>query len=249
MVTDNENPTEALRDRLKDVLLSNIYYKSSEPKHKAIKSEASVLILLDRREDEWYVFLTQRSEKLRTYAGEVSFPGGKREPSDQTFIETALREAHEETGIPFQNVEVIGVCMPILSKLQVFVHPVFAYLKTPFDPQPNDEVQKCFWLPLRYFLLEKYQKMVILGPQNLRLHKFAFPGDVVYGLTAHLCILAAMLVINEYPEFPFIIYEITAEDRRKPITQFVREHFDIEYKTNLNFVLDLQEYSQKGKAK
>lgn len=41
------------------------------------------------------MFLTLRSENLRSYAGEVSFPGGKREPNDQTYVETAIREAHE----------------------------------------------------------------------------------------------------------------------------------------------------------
>jgi hypothetical protein len=74
-----------------------------------------------------------------------------------------------------------------------------------------------------------------------------FPEDVVYGLTAHLCILAAMLVHNEYPEFLFLKYGKKVGERREPIPNFIRKHLTIEFKENMEFVLDLQEYLQKGK--
>lgn len=108
---------------------------------------------------------------MRSYPSEVSFPGGKRESHDQSYVETAVREAHEETGLPFLSVQIIGTCMPILSKLQVLIHPVFALLTSEFEPQPNDEVQKCFWLPLNHFLIEKWHEIVIVG-QMFRMHRF-----------------------------------------------------------------------------
>lgn len=45
------------------------------------------------------VVLTERSHKLKTHAGEVAFPGGKRDPEDATIQSTALREAQEEVRV------------------------------------------------------------------------------------------------------------------------------------------------------
>lgn len=68
---------------------------------------------------------------------------------------------------------------------------------------------------------------------------------MVYGLTAHLCVLTAMLVHEDYPEFAFVKYDVG--NRSEPIYKFVQRHLKIEYKENMDFVLDLQEYLQKGK--
>jgi hypothetical protein len=139
---------------------------------------------------------------------------------------------------------------------------VFGYLKQEFEPEPNDEVQKCFWLPLKYFLLKDYHTVVTIAHQRFRMHKFdvsflntfdfdiyvlQFPEDVVYGLTAHLCVLTAMLVLNEYPEFMFLKNGMVIGERLESIPQFVKKHLKIEFKENMDFVLDLQEYLQMGK--
>lgn len=59
--------------------------------------EAAVLVPLFEDEDGTVrVVLTQRSRLLKKHAGEVAFPGGKRDPEDHTIQETALREAEEE---------------------------------------------------------------------------------------------------------------------------------------------------------
>ena len=59
--------------------------------------EAAVLVpLFEDEEGTVRVVLTERSHMLSTHAGEVAFPGGKRDPEDVTIRDTALREAHEE---------------------------------------------------------------------------------------------------------------------------------------------------------
>lgn len=73
-----------------------------------IERDAAVLVLLTMVDEELHVILTTRSNQVRTHPGEVAFPGGIREPSDRSPIETALREAYEEIGLPLEFVTILG---------------------------------------------------------------------------------------------------------------------------------------------
>jgi 8-oxo-dGTP pyrophosphatase MutT (NUDIX family) len=71
---------------------------------------AAVLVPLFLTADtqEPHVVLTRRRADLRRHAGEISFPGGRRDPSDERLADTALREAEEEIGLPRTEVSLIG---------------------------------------------------------------------------------------------------------------------------------------------
>ena len=76
------------------------------------ETRAAVLVALYERDGDLGVVLTERRANLRRHAGEISFPGGRREPGDRDLIETALREAEEEIGLPPAGVELIGALAP-----------------------------------------------------------------------------------------------------------------------------------------
>eukprot|EP00747_Dinoflagellata_sp_TGD_P099105 gnl/TRDRNA2_/TRDRNA2_167636_c0_seq3.p1 gnl/TRDRNA2_/TRDRNA2_167636_c0~~gnl/TRDRNA2_/TRDRNA2_167636_c0_seq3.p1 ORF type:complete len:222 (-),score=31.24 gnl/TRDRNA2_/TRDRNA2_167636_c0_seq3:4-669(-) len=65
-----------------------------------------------------------RSTKLRSHAGEICFPGGRREAGDTDDAATALRETEEELGLSGQRVSVLGTMQPILSSGKIAVTPV-----------------------------------------------------------------------------------------------------------------------------
>jgi 8-oxo-dGTP pyrophosphatase MutT (NUDIX family) len=70
---------------------------------------AAVLVALYESDDgELRVVLTKRRADLRRHAGEISFPGGRRDPEDATLMDTALREAEEEIGLARSQVTVVG---------------------------------------------------------------------------------------------------------------------------------------------
>uniref|UniRef100_A0AAY5KNG5 Nudix hydrolase domain-containing protein n=1 Tax=Esox lucius TaxID=8010 RepID=A0AAY5KNG5_ESOLU len=79
--------------------------------------KASVLIPLFVRDGDVHMLMTLRSLELRTNAGEVCFPGGKRDPSDRNDVDTALREAEEELGLPADQVDVVCTLFPIMNKV------------------------------------------------------------------------------------------------------------------------------------
>jgi len=74
--------------------------------------EAGVLVPLFVEDDELHAVFTLRRDDLRRHPGEISFPGGRREPEDHDLLATALREAREEIGLAVDAVEVIGALQP-----------------------------------------------------------------------------------------------------------------------------------------
>lgn len=79
------------------------------------KTEAAVLIPVSgwREGPRPRIHLTERRSDLRRHAGEISFPGGRRDPTDRTLTETALREAEEEVALPPDRVELAGALPPV----------------------------------------------------------------------------------------------------------------------------------------
>jgi 8-oxo-dGTP pyrophosphatase MutT (NUDIX family) len=74
--------------------------------------------------DEPYAVLTRRRADLRRHAGEISFPGGRRDPEDSDLQETALREAEEEIGLARAEVSLRGELPPVSTFVTGYlIHP------------------------------------------------------------------------------------------------------------------------------
>jgi 8-oxo-dGTP pyrophosphatase MutT (NUDIX family) len=130
-------------------------------------SHAAVLVALVPRPDGVAVLLTRRTDHLRDHAGQISFPGGRSEPDDAGAAGTALREAHEEVGLPPERVQVIGQ-MPIYTTVTRFaVTPVVALVEPPFELRLDSfEVAEAFEVPLQF----------LMNPAHHRRHQFNFEG-------------------------------------------------------------------------
>ncbi len=76
------------------------------------RTKAAVLVPLYVQEDVVHVVFTRRRDDMRRHPGEVSFPGGRRDDGDRDLLVTALREAHEEIGLPQDAVAVLGALQP-----------------------------------------------------------------------------------------------------------------------------------------
>jgi 8-oxo-dGTP pyrophosphatase MutT (NUDIX family) len=103
---------------------------SASPSFKRSAAEllaAAVLVPLYRDAEGTSIVLTRRRGDLRRHAGEISFPGGRRDPEDADVYETALREAEEEIGLPRAQVELLGE-LPATSTFATgyLIHPFVA---------------------------------------------------------------------------------------------------------------------------
>jgi 8-oxo-dGTP pyrophosphatase MutT (NUDIX family) len=86
---------------------------------------AAVLILVFERGGEPWIVFTRRTEHVKHHKGEISFPGGARDPNDADMLATGLRETWEEIGLDPRVVEVVG-------ELDDFPTFVTNYVVTPF---------------------------------------------------------------------------------------------------------------------
>jgi 8-oxo-dGTP pyrophosphatase MutT (NUDIX family) len=114
---------------------------------------AAVLVPIVDRASGLSVIFTQRTSQLKAHSGQVSFPGGRAEPGDPTPEFTALREAHEEIGLPMERVEVLARLPEYLTRTGFRVTPVVGLITPPFDLVPDPrEVEELFEVPLAYLL-------------------------------------------------------------------------------------------------
>ncbi|MDN4494099.1 NUDIX hydrolase [Ureibacillus aquaedulcis] len=116
---------------------------------------SAVLIPLVWVEEQWHVLFEVRSLKMRKQPGDISFPGGKIDPTDASPLEAAIRETHEELGIDSKDIEVIASLSPFVTSSTFVVYPFVAVLHSyPIHSFNKDEVESIFTIPLKW--LENY---------------------------------------------------------------------------------------------
>jgi 8-oxo-dGTP pyrophosphatase MutT (NUDIX family) len=166
--------------------------------------EGAGLILLYPHEDEPHLVLTVRRSDLPHHPGQVSLPGGAREPGEGR-AEAALREAHEEVGVDPAAVRVLGELTRLHIPVSGFVlHPVVARADRRPALHPDDsEVAR---------ILEGALRM-LTSPSTLARERhrhdgvdydvpfFRVDGEKVWGATA--MVLAEFLTILGHPPTPF----------------------------------------------
>lgn len=115
--------------------------------------QAGVLVPVTRNPHSPEVILTRRSSGLSTHSGQVAFPGGKFDDDYLSLENTALRETHEEVGIPPHEVELIGPLSQVVSLHGIQVSPYVGLVPEDIPLTPNlDELDSVFKVPLEYFL-------------------------------------------------------------------------------------------------
>lgn len=114
---------------------------------------AAVLVPVWLHDDGPRLILTKRSSHLKHHPGQIAFPGGKVDPTDASAEAAALRETHEEIGLPEPRVEIMGH-LPVHETVTGFaITPFVGLIRGPFDPVPEaGEVEEVFTVPLAHVL-------------------------------------------------------------------------------------------------
>ena len=161
------------------------------PKSEIAPRDAGVLMLLYPVHDELHFVLTRRTEHLDKHKGQISLPGGRHETGDVSFVETALRETHEELGIDVKDAEVIGALTSLwVAPSNFVVHPIVAYTQLrPHFCINEDEVAEVIESPISKLLdpsivgVERRSLISLNGAEQPVPH-YLLGGHKVWGATA-----------------------------------------------------------------
>ncbi|MBI4677521.1 MAG: CoA pyrophosphatase [Elusimicrobia bacterium] len=125
--------------------------RSRKPRRSALRgfTRAATLVPVAERPGGLSLVFTARSAGLSCHAGQISFPGGRREACDRRMRDTALREAREEVGLDPAAVEVVGVLDDVATYTGFVITPVVGWIGKARGFAPDRrEVRRVLELPL-----------------------------------------------------------------------------------------------------
>jgi 8-oxo-dGTP pyrophosphatase MutT (NUDIX family) len=154
--------------------------------------KAAVLIPLLKKDGEWHLLFTRRTETVQDHKGQVSFPGGATEGVDESAIDTALREAQEEIGLNPADVRVLGFMSQYPSITDYLVTPVVGRISWPFEMKiSTNEVGRVFTIPITWLAdPQNREEKLIMRPAGQVWVSFYKPydGEILWGLTARITV-------------------------------------------------------------
>jgi 8-oxo-dGTP pyrophosphatase MutT (NUDIX family) len=148
---------------------------------------AAVLIPLYLTNGDLHAVFTKRNADLRRHAGEISFPGGRRDEHEE-LRDTALREAEEEIGLATDDVEIVGTLPPTGTIVTNYVIYPFVGLIEPgaqFRPNPI-EVDSVVELSLPALVAGFERKRLIRRGVPIRTDTYTVEGSFIWGATARI---------------------------------------------------------------
>ena len=177
------------QDVIPDVIKKALAGRKLKSVVDASLTPAAVLLLMYPKDGEYCILLNKRSETVEHHKGEISFPGGAKDPEDRDFLETALRESHEEMGIKPADVAVLGQLDDVTTRSGFKVQVYVGTIDYPYNFKPSDiEIAELLEVPLS----------VLRDPASLRVdtrweegrevngYSYAYNGHLIYGATARI---------------------------------------------------------------
>lgn len=135
-----------------------------------------------------HLVFTRRRDDLRRHAGEVSFPGGRQDPEDPDLQVTALREAHEEIGLPTEAVEMVGALQPMPTIATGFaVYPFVGLIEPGHEWEPSaGEVAAVLELTLEDLRAGFGRKRLLRRGIPFRTDVYVVGEHTIWGATARI---------------------------------------------------------------
>ena len=168
---------------------------------------ASVLMPLVMR-DEWQVILTQRPETMPSHAGQIAFPGGKREKGESA-LQAALRETREEIGLNAADISVLGRLPSFNAVSDYRVTPFFGIVNSEAQLVPDErEVDDIFEVPLSFVMNpdNHIPRDVFFEGENHRLYDM--PYQSTDGTHRNIWGMTAMMMYRLYQRSFLGVYQV-----------------------------------------
>jgi 8-oxo-dGTP pyrophosphatase MutT (NUDIX family) len=135
-----------------------------------------------------HAVFTERRADLRRHPGEISFPGGRRDDTDADLTATALRECHEEIGLPPDAVELVGALRPTPTFVTDYaIYPFVGLIEPGFAWVPQErEVAQVLELPLEAIRAGHGRRRLVRRGMPFRTDAYETGGHLIWGATARI---------------------------------------------------------------
>jgi 8-oxo-dGTP pyrophosphatase MutT (NUDIX family) len=175
----------ALSDDLRRVLLSPGDAVTLDVRG---RTDAAVLVALYLDAGQLHTVFTRRHDDLRRHPGEISFPGGRHDEGDRDLEATALREAHEEIGLPPNAVEIVGALQPTPTIATGYaVYPFVGLIEPGRTWTPSErEVSEVLELPLGAVLSGYGRRRLVRRGLPIRTDTYLVGDHLIWGATARI---------------------------------------------------------------
>jgi len=160
-------------------------YKYADVRYK----HAAVLIPLFFKNGEAHLLFTKRTDKVETHKGQISFPGGMADETDEKLRATALRETWEEMGIKSSDITLLGKTDKFLTNTNFLVTPYVGYFPYPYEYKiSEDEIERVIEVPLSHLIKPEIFEIKPWVRDGIKwnIHYYNYNGDVIWGVTGFL---------------------------------------------------------------
>ncbi|MCY4416613.1 MAG: CoA pyrophosphatase [Chloroflexi bacterium] len=150
---------------------------------------AAVMLLLYRKDGDYCVLLNKRSMTVEHHKGEMSFPGGAKDPEDADFEDTARRETHEEMGIARDDITILGRLDDNVTRSNFLVKVFVGTIPYPYDFHPSSiEIAEVVEIPLNVLRDPgswRWDSRLEDG-ERVAVRSYGYQNHLVYGATAKI---------------------------------------------------------------
>ena len=135
-----------------------------------------------------HAVFTRRHDDLRRHPGEISFPGGRRDEGDVDLCATALRETHEEIGLPAEAVELVGALQPTPTFVTNYaIYPFVGLIEPGFEWVPGEtEVAEVLELPIEALRAAYGERRLVRKGIPFRTPTYEVAGNLIWGATGRI---------------------------------------------------------------
>lgn len=148
---------------------------------------AAVLLLLYERDGEEHLLFQVRSQQVEHHKGEISLPGGARDPEDDSLLMTALRETEEEIGVHRSHVEVLGRLDDVVTRTNFAMSPFVGAITEP-APYPfqiaSIEMEMLLEVPIPY--LQSGVGWEFMTTPIGQMRAYRYDEHLIFGATARV---------------------------------------------------------------
>jgi 8-oxo-dGTP pyrophosphatase MutT (NUDIX family) len=153
-------------------------------------TRAAVLVPLFQKGGHWHVLFTKRTDRVKHHKGQISFPGGVVDETDEDMVATALRETYEEIGLHRGDAEILGQLDDAFTVSSGYlITPIVAHITYPYPFSMNeDEIEEIIEVPLEAFLARDHwiEEAYSSGSRTVQSYRFEYEGKVIWGATARI---------------------------------------------------------------